>query len=40
MKVSGEDNDEEVQRRRLGEPLATVPETSDEVIEDFEHSTL
>ena len=29
-----EDNDEEVKRRRLGEPLATIPETSDEVMED------
>ena len=28
------DNDEEVKRRRLGEPLATIPETSDEVMED------
>ena len=27
-------NDEEVKRRRLGEPLATIPETSDEVMED------
>ena len=29
-----DDNDEEVKRRRLGEPLATIPETSDEVMED------
>ena len=29
-----EDNDEEVKRRRLGEPMATIPETSDEVMED------
>ena len=29
-----EDNDEEVKRRRLGEPLANIPETSDEVMED------
>ena len=32
-----EDNDEEVKRRRLGEPLATIPETSDEVMEDPVH---
>ena len=29
-----DDNDEEVKRRRLGEPLATIPETSDEMMED------
>ena len=29
-----DDNDEEVKRRRLGEPLATILETSDEVMED------
>ena len=29
-----DDNDEEVKRRRLGEPLATIPETSDEATED------
>ena len=29
-----DDNDEEVKRRRLGEPLATIPEASDEVMED------
>ena len=29
-----EDNDGEVKRRRLEEPLATIPETSDEVMED------
>ena len=28
-----DDNDEEVKRQRLGEPLATIPETSDEVME-------
>ena len=29
-----DDNDEEVKRQRLGEPLSTIPETSDEVMED------
>ena len=29
-----DDSGEEVKRRRLGEPLATIPETSDEVMED------
>ena len=29
-----DDNDEEVNRRQFGEPLATIPETSDEVMED------
>ena len=28
------DNDVEVKRQRLGEPLATIPETSDEMMED------
>ena len=29
-----DDNDVEVKRQRLGEPLATIPETSDEMMED------
>ena len=29
-----DDNDVEVKRHRLGEPLATIPETSDEMMED------
>ena len=29
-----DDNDVEVKRQRLGEPLATIPETSDEMLED------
>ena len=29
-----DDNDEEVKRRRFGEPLAFILETSDEVMED------
>ena len=28
-------NDVEVKRQRLGEPLATIPETSDEMLEDL-----
>ena len=30
-----DDNDVEVQRQRHGEPLATIPETSDEMVEDL-----
>ena len=29
-----DDNDEEVKRRQLGEPLPTIPMTSDEMMED------
>ena len=29
-----DDNEVEVKRQRLGEPLATIPETSDEMMED------
>ena len=29
-----DDNDVDVKRQRLGEPLATIPETSDEMMED------
>ena len=29
-----DDNDVEAKRQRLGEPLATIPETSDEIMED------
>ena len=34
LRTIEDDNDEEVKRQRLGEPLATIPETSDEVMED------
>ena len=34
LRTIEDDNDEEVNRRRLGEPLPTIPETSDEVMED------
>ena len=30
-----DDNDVEVKRQRLGEPLATIPETSDEIMDDL-----
>ena len=30
-----DDTDVEVKRQRLGEPLATIPETSDEMMEDL-----
>ena len=32
--IEEDDNDVEVKRQRLGEPLATIPETGDEMMED------
>ena len=34
LRSSEDDNDVEVKRQRLGEPLATIRETSDEMMED------
>ena len=34
LRTIEDDNDVEVKRQRLGEPLATIPETSDALMED------